>query len=420
MHVAVIGAGYAGLAAAAELAARNVPLTVFETSRTLGGRARRVEIAGLPLDNGQHILVGAYSELLRLMRLVGADPALRLLRRPLTLVYPGRMALRVPRLPAPLHLAAGLIGARGLPFAARVAAVRFMRRMQADGFRLAADIDVDTLLRRHGQPYAVRRFLWEPLCLSALNTPPAEASAQIFLNVLRDSLAGARAASDLLLARGDFSDLFPEPAERFIRAQGGTLLRGTAIQAIGWHPYGFNLAGDPSGRNYTHVIAAVAPYHLARLAAGLPRIAATLDTVARLEYEPILTAYLAYPTPLRLPEPMIGLGGGIAHFAFQRGDRLLAAVISARGPHLDLPREELVARIHREFEGAVGPLPGPMWWRVIVEKRATFACRPGVVRPATETPLAHFLLAGDYVAGDYPATLEAAVRSGVAAARAIS
>jgi uncharacterized protein with NAD-binding domain and iron-sulfur cluster len=93
MHVAIIGAGYAGMAAAAELAARGVRVSVFEASRTLGGRARRVEAHGHPLDNGQHILVGAYAELLRLMRLVGADPEALLERRPLSLVFPGRMRL---------------------------------------------------------------------------------------------------------------------------------------------------------------------------------------------------------------------------------------------------------------------------------------------------------------------------------------
>lgn len=419
MHVAIIGAGYAGMAAAAELAARGVRLTVFEASRTLGGRARRVELHGCPLDNGQHILVGAYVELLRLMRLVGADPDALLERLPLALVYPRRMELHAPRLPAPLHLAAALLTAKGIPFSGRLAAVRFMRDMKRRGFRLGADIGFGELMARHGQHETVRRFLWEPLCLSALNTPPDSASAQVFLNVLRDSLAAAREASDLLIPRGDFSALFPEPAERFVRAQGGEVLRGAAIKAVGWDPYGFRLEGDPAGRSYSHVVAAVAPYHLAQLAQNLPRLRPTLDAVSRLEYEPILTAYLAYALPVRLPEIMTGVGG-TAHFLFQRSDRIIAAVTSARGPHLGLQREELVTRIHAEIETAAGRLPAPEWSQVIVEKRATFACHPGVSRPDTETPLANFLLAGDYVASDYPATLEAAVRSGITCARLIA
>ena len=419
MHVAIIGAGYAGLAAAVELTVRGLPVAVFEASRTLGGRARRVETHGHPLDNGQHILVGAYTELLRLMRQVGADPDALLERRPLALVFPGRVSLRAPRLPAPLHLAVALLAARGIPWDARMAAVRFMRDMKSRGFRLEADTGFEALMAHHGQHESVRRFLWEPLCVSALNTPPREASAQVFLNVLRDSLAATREASDLLLPRTDCSALFPEPAERYVRARGGEVLRGAAIQAVSWDPYGFRLEGDPSGRSYSHVIAAVAPYHLAHLAAHLPRLKPTLDSVAGLSYEPILTAYLAYAQPVRLPEAMVGVGG-TAHFLFRRGERIVSAVASAHGPHLDLPREELVRRMHAEIEAIAGPLPAPEWSQVIVEKRATFACRPGVLRPSCETPLANFLLAGDYVASDYPATLEAAVRSGIACARIIA
>ena len=81
--VAVVGGGWAGLAAAVTLAERGAPVTVFEASRSLGGRARRVSIDGIDLDNGQHVLIGAYRETLRLMRLVGVDPDELLVRFPL-------------------------------------------------------------------------------------------------------------------------------------------------------------------------------------------------------------------------------------------------------------------------------------------------------------------------------------------------
>ena len=129
-RVAIIGAGYAGMACAAELAAAGISVDVFEASRTLGGRARGVEIGGITVDNGAHILVGAYRETLRLMRLVGADPEALLTRHPLRLEYPGEFRLSAPRLPAPLHLAWGLLAARGLPFKEKPAAIRFMRAIR--------------------------------------------------------------------------------------------------------------------------------------------------------------------------------------------------------------------------------------------------------------------------------------------------
>jgi predicted NAD/FAD-binding protein len=117
MHIAIIGSGYAGLAAAVELLAQGKPgqtVTVFEASRTLGGRARAVELNGMTVDNGQHILLGACSQTLRLMQMVGADPKQLFKRRPLHLEFPGEFHLSAPRLPAPLHLLAALVCARGI------------------------------------------------------------------------------------------------------------------------------------------------------------------------------------------------------------------------------------------------------------------------------------------------------------------
>ncbi len=435
-RVAIIGGGYAGMAAAAALASRGIAVSVFEAARTLGGRARRVDKHGLALDNGQHILVGAYVELLRLMHLVGADPAASLMRLPLTLVFPRTsllapgFKLKAPHLPAPLHLAAALLTAQGLPLSARVAAIRFMRAMQRCNFRVARDTTLSALLDAHLQPDSVRRYLWNPLCLSALNTPPNAASAQIFLNVLRDTLAAKRAASDLLLPRVDLSALFPEPAADYVRRHGGEVLLGTPILAVlreaagGREGKGFRLQGDPLERCFDQVIAAVPPFRLAALVATLvsecPELRAATDCVAAFQYEPILTAYLRYPQVVQIPEHMVGIAGGTADFLFTRAnERLVVAIISARGPHLALDREVLAARLHAEIQTIAGPLPPPEWTQIITEKRATFACAPKLKRPDSRTALPGFFLAGDYVASDYPATLESAVRSGVACANLV-
>jgi len=132
VNVAIIGAGWAGIAAAVALAQAKIPVTVFEAARHLGGRARSVEIEGVELDNGQHILIGAYRETLRLMRVVGADPDQLLLRQPLAIEYPGKFSLRVPCFPAPLHLLAALLTAGGLAWGERLAAMRFMAAMRRD------------------------------------------------------------------------------------------------------------------------------------------------------------------------------------------------------------------------------------------------------------------------------------------------
>lgn len=422
--VAIIGAGYAGLACAVELARQGVHVTVFERSHTLGGRARVVRKDGWEVDNGQHILVGAYTELTRLLRLTGGSPK-QLERLPLTLHVPGRLHMRAAALPAPLHLAVGLLTAHGLTWRDRLAMLRLMRWLKAQGYAPDPAMTVADMLRDTTQTATLCELIWEPLCVAALNTPIAEASARVFAAVLRDSLASGAAASELLIPRVDLSELFPVPAARYLATRRGTLRTGNAIDGIQSGPDGFTLSGDPGRQPWSQVVIATAPYHAGALLASTgacDRLAAQLDA---LPHEPIVTVYLALGSGQHLPQPMIGLARGPAQWAFDRGmlggpEGLFACVISASGPHEALPRDELILATHAQLEAELGRrLPKLEWSQVIVEKRATFACRPGVFRPDIRTPLPGLWLAGDYVESEYPATLESAVRSGVACANAI-
>ncbi|MCX8017339.1 MAG: hydroxysqualene dehydroxylase HpnE, partial [Rhodocyclaceae bacterium] len=365
-RVAIIGAGWAGLACAVELADAGLAVEVFEASRTLGGRARAIEIEGLTVDNGAHILVGAYHETLRLMEKVGAGTTARIRRHPLHLEYPGHVRLHAPRLPAPWHLAWALLSAKGFSWPEKLAALRFMRALAKCRFRLPRDMPAHRLYAN--QPPALRRFLWAPLCLAALNTPPEQASAQLFLNVLKDSLAAARADSDLLLPAADLSRLFPEPAAAFLASRGGRVHRGVRIRSL------------ETLRDFDHRVIAVAPQHLALLA---PQVAAGLDFA----WQPIATCYLQYPASVRLPFPMLGLVGRHGQWLFDRGALcgqagLLAAVISGIGPWQSLSPAALGEAIHGEIVRQLPGLPAPHWTRLIVEKRATFCAAPNLLRPA--------------------------------------
>jgi len=415
VKLAVIGAGYAGLAAAVELAAAGKQVEVFEASRILGGRARAVQIDGFTVDNGQHILVGAYTETQRLMRAVGADPDKLLKRIPLRFEFPGEFVMAAPRLPAPLHTAFALLLAQGLDWREKWAALRLMRGLQAAKFRIEPDITVTAWLDRNNTPSRQRRLLWEPLCIAALNTPAERASAQVLANVVRDSLAGSREASDMLLPQANLSALFPEPAAAFIAQRGGAVHSGHRVASLRREGGAWMI--DDTGP-FAQVILAVAPYHLAGL---MPALA---PEVAHFDWEPIVTSFFRYPAAIHLPRPMLGVDAGLAQWLFDRGQLcgqrgLIAAVISARGRHLDLPTAELERGIHEEIAKLVPNLPAPLAVHTITEKRATFACVPNLRRPESRTDQPGLWLAGDYVAGDYPATIEGAVRSGVAAARQI-
>jgi squalene-associated FAD-dependent desaturase len=423
-RVAVLGGGWAGLAAAVTLAEAGVPATLFEAARTLGGRARRVEHGGVALDNGLHILIGAYRETLRLMRSVSRtgerDPGL--LRLPLDLHFPRRFRLRTPWLPAPLHLVAGLMSADGLSLRERLRAARFMARLRAMNFRLERDSSVAALLARFRESDAACRYLWEPLCVSALNTTPEEASAQVFLNVLRDSLDGRRADSELLLPKRDLSTLFPEPAAQFVRAAGGAVRIGCAVESVHAAGTGFAVRSAAGEEPFDRVVCALPPYRVAEVLAALPALSATVAAIEALRYAPIYSVYLQYPPGTHLLQAMLGFDGGFAQWAFDRGrlcgqDGLIGVVISARGRHQEMDQAALATAVQSEIAFMFPRMGAPQWTRVIAEKRGTFACTVGITRPAQRTPLPGLYLAGDYTASSYPATLEAAVRSGVACAR---
>ncbi|MDD3353624.1 hydroxysqualene dehydroxylase HpnE [Zoogloea sp.] len=421
--IAVVGGGYAGFAAAVTLARGGARVSLFEASRTLGGRARVMEKDGYRVDNGQHILLGAYSETLRMLRLVGVKPSVLETRR-LALVYPGLCELRAAPLPAPFHLALGLLRARGLDWADKRAMIRLMGTLRKQAFRIDPDRTVSTLLAETQQTGRLTRLIWEPLCVAALNTPAADASAQIFANVLRDSLAAGASASDLLIPRVDLSELFPVPASRWLALRGNTVRTAEPVKKISAMGDGYVLEGDPWNALYDDVVIATAPYHVGDLVAGLPGLAPVVERLKRLSHQPIVTAWLAFDGPLHLPEPMIGMSGGYGQWAFDRGalggpEGLVGVVISARGAHQDISREALEIALLEELQSVLGPLPPLRWSQVITEKRATFSCIPGVDRPTTATPERGIWLAGDYVEADYPATLESAVRSGIAAARSI-
>ena len=422
-QVAVIGGGYAGFAAAVTLARGGARVSLFEASRILGGRARVVDKFEQPVDNGQHILLGAYGETLRMLRLVGVKPGVLETRR-LVLVYPGLCELRAAALPAPFHLAVGLLRAKGLGWADKRAMARLMGWLKGQSFRIEPDRPVARLLDETGQTETLTRLIWEPLCVAALNTPVNEASTQVFATVLRDSLAASASASDLLIPRVDLSELFPVPASRWLAMRGHQVRTAEPIKAIAPEGDAYRLEGDPWQTLYDHVVIATAPYHVAALVNSLPGMAPVVDCIAALDYEPIVTTWLAFDGPVNFPEPMIGMHGGYGQWAFDRTalggpQGLVGVVMSARGTHQEIPRETLETALVEELQRALGPLPPLKWARTITEKRATFACTPGLNRPSAITPLSGLWLAGDYVASPYPATLEAAVRSGVTTGRTI-
>ena len=425
MKVAVIGAGWAGCAAAVEATRLGHHATVFEAARTAGGRARRLDVAfcgeTIALDNGQHILIGAYSETLRLMADVGVNIPKTLHRMALRMQFPDGSGLKLPSsvlLPAPLDALVGIALARGWSWGDKLSLLKTATLWQLQKFQCAPQLSVADLCNKVSP--RIMASLIEPLCVSALNTPADRASGQVFLRVLQDSLFAHEGGSNLLLPKTDLSALLPNAALAWLAAQGGQTRLGCRLGSIIEQDKSWCLvdaANAPLGQ-FDRVILACPPAEAARLAlsTALP-CAGWLAQANGLRYEAIATVY-AHAPGARLAQPMLALASSStqpAQFVFDRGQLggptgLLAFVVSAS----QQGSVEIAAQVTVQAAQQIG-LQHLQVLQTVVEKRATFACTPGLQRPAAQvTP--GLLACGDYVDGPYPATLEGAVRSGLQAA----
>ncbi|MBQ7625949.1 MAG: FAD-dependent oxidoreductase [Rhodocyclaceae bacterium] len=425
LPVGIIGGGYAGMAAAVELTRHGVPTVVLERSNVLGGRARRVNTDGYTLDNGQHLLMGAYTELLRLMRFLRVPPRV-LERRPLELrTADGELHFLAARAPAPWHLALGLWKAKGLSWGERLDCLRLMRWMRRKRPLPEIIRSVSELLSCTHQSERLCRLLWHPLCISALNTAPGDACAQTFHHVLQDTLGASAPASEFLVPRCDLSELFPVPAARFLGSHGARVHVSASVKAIRPQPDGgFMLEGTGFIETRVgHLILAVAPYHVEPLLAPLlPKYPEFVERIKNIEYRAISTTWFHPGADWRTPHPLLALTQGPAQWLFDRsafGDPqgLWALVASVSEPaSAEAHTTAVWQQLRRELDR---PLSPPKWARTVTERRATFACLPEFARPPIRTPMPGLFLAGDYLDPRYPATLEAAVRAGIVAARTI-
>jgi squalene-associated FAD-dependent desaturase len=415
------------MAAACHATLRGHRVHVLEATRIAGGRARALDCQ-LPdgtivrLDNGQHILIGAYSATLKLMQQVGLQPKKVLRRMPLRLSFPDGSGLELPNLPAPLDAFAGLASARGWSLSDKWSLLQATLRWLLRRFQCDPATTVTQLC--DGITPAVMHKLIEPLCISALNTPAERASAQVFLTVLQDSLFGGTGHSHLLIPSTDLTTLFPAAAARWLEQHGGHVTYNHRVDHLSLIDRHWVIGEEVFDAVIWATSSAVAAQvlnvssHLmaSDVANTLQSWATTADA---LQFESIATVY-TYAADTRLSHPMLALHSSAQHpaqFVFDRGQLtgnpgVLAWVISAASTDRAALQSAVLQQAREQLGLDVQAI------QTVLEKRATFACTPNLQRPGMH--IAPGLLAcGDYIAGPYPATLEGAVRSGLAAAQSL-
>jgi hydroxysqualene dehydroxylase len=431
-RVAVIGAGWAGCAAALTLSRAGVYVTIYEAAKIAGGRARRVEKDDRAFDNGQHLLLGAYTRSLAMIQSFHSARFDEVIdRRALALIAaPGnaaQVAVRAGNLPAPLHLLVAMLTAKGLSFSEKLRVCAWCAKTLYGQFdeSLSATMTVAELI--HEQPRATKLWLWEPLCVAALNTPAERASARVFVEVLRRAFLGSKQASDMVIPRVDLSALLPDPALNEISQRGGEVRLGEIVVSVEAIDGKAKISTRERDENreafFDRVVVATGPQHIERLFESSPNIVGRMQPLFDISYEPISTLHYEFSAGVD-PEssPMLMLDGEPGQWLFahrlKNGRVRASVVISAH--HRSESAEDLLrdgfAQLRRSFA-----LPKPIWQQLVTEKRATYSCTPqqSVLLKTLPKSIDNVHFAGDWCVPELPATLESAVIAGEDAARAV-
>ena len=438
--VVVVGAGFAGLSAAVRLARGGARVLVVEARGRLGGRATAFpdRDTGELVDNGQHVLLGCYTETFEFLKDIGAADNVRVQPNlAVTMIDRAghRSRLSCPSLPPPFHLLAGIFEWDALSWRDRVSVagmatpLKNARRELHGGASKAASPGetVENWLVRNGQTPRLRELLWDPLALAALNQPPTEAAAPAFARVLAEMFGSDPRAAAIALPIRPLHLMYAEPAREYIEKHGGEVRSGATARVL-TNEAGDAVTGvDAGGARVTVgcVISAVPWFAFGELfEREPPLLAGTIDRARRMTSCPIVTVNFWFDRPI-LEEPFVGLPGRTMQWVFDKrlviGDSAahLSLVSSGAAAIAARSNEELTRLAHDELVDAMPQVRVAKLLRatVIREPRATFSLAPGQPpRPPADTPVKGLFLAGDWIDTGLPATIESAVRSGHRAA----
>lgn len=420
--IAIIGAGVSGLAAAVWLAQHGFRnLTLFEARREAGGRTRSYvdPTTGDTLDNGQHLMMGCYRSTLEYLRKIDSDSLLR--RAPLFIRFheagrktPATLQLP-PRSKPPVTLLAGLWNSRLLTMGEKIAATWLGLATDASSAKNSEGMTCAALFRKLHQPAGLVKKLWAPIVLATINAPVEEASAVLFINVLREAFLSGREASDLLLPSSGLSELLIDPAIRMLEKNGATILLSSPVRAIEKNGTAIQIITDSSVKDFDAVI------YCGQSFDSLPQeVRSSLPTF---EYSPIVNAYFWLDRPV-LRGPIHGFIGTTLQWVFpwpsNYAAERLALTVSASDALAERTNEEIR---HILWTDLCTSLPAArearlMHYQIIREKRATPLLTPSIQqsRPQAATTIPGLFLGGDFIQNGLPATIEGAVRNGFSAA----
>ena len=408
----IVGAGVAGLCAAVALSQTGRPVTLHEAAPFAGGRCRTYVDAtlGIAIDNGNHLVLAGNTATVSYVKAIGASDRLV---GPQDAVFDfidlksrARWRLRPNLGRVPWWLLSSARRAPGTSAADYLGILPVLRAARGKSIGKT----IGEVMQCSGPVY---ERVWRPLLLAALNTDPAEASAQLAGAVIRESLAKGGWACRPLVAVDGLAAAFVDPALAVLRRRGAAVRLGSRLRAVHFE------AGRAAGLDFGADVVSLGASDVVVLAAPGPAATVLVPGLqAPTAHRAIVNGHFLFDPPAGLAS-LTGIVNGVAEWLFAFPNRL-SVTVSAGDRLLDVPRETLALSLWADVQAVIGvdaPLPP---WQIIRERRATFACLPeqDLLRPATRTAWANLLLAGDYTQTGLPATLEGAVRSGLAASAA--
>ncbi len=424
--VVVVGGGLSGLAAAVSLSFRRIPVILLEQRNSPGGRAYSFldGATGTVIDNGQHVLIAGYSRTMEFLGTIGARDLVAVQPAPELLFHHpvrGFCVFRLPLLPAPFHLLAGVIATRLFSPADKL---RMLRAGLALTSSRPVSGTVESWLDSLGQSPETKRSFWEPLAVAVMNENIGNASALVFTRALRTAFLSGSRGSALAIPTVGLSELYVEPARAYIENHGGVVRCGadvTGSVAEGGKVSGVHLKeGEAVG--CSAVILAVPSYRAAGLLPDALRESGFLARASSIPLSPIVSVHLWFENDV-MRQDVLGVVGRRIQWVFNRrkisrekeGGGHLSVVISAARAFVGLENDDLTRIALEDLRSVFGAGIGhPTHAVVIREKRATFSCAPDIepLRPGPITPLPNLFIAGDWTDTGYPATIEGAIRSG--------
>lgn len=426
--IIVVGAGWAGLNCAYELCKAGHKVTILEAAPQIGGRARTIKYRNLLLDNGQHIGIGAYQEMRQLISDLGLKEQQLFKILPQQLVIKGNrdLSMRFADLPRPFNVLVGIMFKSHLPFTFKVQICKLAFYMKKIDFRLNFDCSILDFLKGHHQSAAIIKEFWTPLAVAVMSTPINKASAQVFLNVLRQVFDATNDNSDWMLPTVDLSSILPKHMEHYLQKSGSQIECNQLVNQIQFHDH-------KSGTVYTdnniwqadHIVLATPPWQAKTLLQPFPELQTNYKALNFFEFEAITTIYYIFAHAIKLPYPLQGILNATCQWIFDREitgqPNILSAIITGLEPMNLSTKPNLDKDVFQEILRHFPWLPEPIACKVICEKRAAFRCDVAIQqhRPTPNTAIQNLWLSGDYLQTGLPATLEGALLSGKRTAQAL-